>query len=91
MVEVETVDDAGEKTIDRTKDDKAEEDGFQLPETIPEDALFIPLGRIRKVEPPDYKFGDPEWQNFVKYRRDGKKIKSIRGTFAFFITGINIK
>ena len=58
----------GDKANDGTQeDDEADDDEVQVPETMPEDAFFIPLGLVRQCPPTHYKGNDPEWQSFVEF------------------------
>lgn len=58
------------------------EDEFGLPETIPEDATFIPLGLTRQRPQEFYKASDPEWQSFVEFRKDRDREMAVRSMFS---------
>lgn len=58
------------------KDEKENE--VEIPETMPENALFIPLGLTRQRPQEFYKASDPEWQSFVDFRMDRNKEKAVR-------------
>ena len=58
-----------------------EEPEAQVPETMPEDAVFIPLGLTRQRPQTFYKGSDPEWQSFLEFRRDRKKETAVRSEF----------
>ena len=64
------------------EDDDEGEEG-PVPEPIPEDAIFIPLGLVRQRRTPYYKGSDPEWQSFVEVSRDRKRSIGIRSTLYF--------
>ena len=55
-------------------------DDATVPDTIPEDAIFIPLGWARPLPPELYKGSDPEWQSFVEFSQDRKRSLRIRRT-----------
>ena len=57
---------------------KAEEEDVDVPEEMPEDALFIPLGIARQKPQTFYKGTDPEWQSFVDFSKDRKRSQLIR-------------
>lgn len=59
-------------------DDNVDEDDVQVPETMPEDALFIPLGRLRQRPRTNYKGSDPEWQSFVEFWNDRERPAAVR-------------
>lgn len=63
------------------EDDKVDEDDVQVPETMPEGALFIPLGRVRQLPHTRYKGSDPEWQSFVEFGNDRDRRAAARSTF----------
>jgi len=52
----------------------------QIPDEMPEDALFIPVGLTRQRPQEFYKGTDPEWQSFIEFRKDPGKEKVIRST-----------
>lgn len=55
-------------------------DAAVVPETMPEDAIFIPLGWAQEIPPTVYKGSDPEWQGFVEFAQDrerGLRIRSL--------------
>ena len=55
-----------------------EEDDADIPEEMPEDALFIPLWFARKKPKTFYKGTDPEWQSFVDFSKDRQRSQFIR-------------
>ena len=65
------------------KGENQDEDEVQVPETMPEDALFIPLGKVRQLPDTHYKGSDPEWQSFVEFGQDRERRAAVRSTFAF--------
>ena len=66
------------------EDDNANEDDVEVPETMPEDALFIPLGRVRQRPHTHYKGSDPEWQSFVAFGNDRQRPAAVRSMFTSF-------
>ncbi len=64
------------------EDDKVDEDDVQVPETMPEDAFFIPLGRVRQLPHTHYKGSDPEWQSFVEFGQNRERPAAVRSTLA---------
>ncbi len=66
----------------REGDDQADEDEdeVEIPETMPEDATFIPLGFARQRPETYYKATDPEWQSFIEYRKDREREPAIKRT-----------
>lgn len=59
-------------------EDEEDEDDVQVPEVMPEDAFFIPLGLVRQLPHTHYKGSDPEWQSFVEFGRDREKTTAVR-------------
>ena len=55
-----------------------EDDEVEIPETMPEDAIFIPLGFARQRPETYYKATDPEWQSFIEYRKDREREPAIK-------------
>lgn len=53
-------------------------DAATVPETMPEDAIFIPLGWANKLPPTLYKGSDPEWQSFIEFSHDRQRSLRIR-------------
>lgn len=98
--EEDTVDKAGSKTQlqvrdeenDGTQEDEKvdEEDDVQVPETMPEDAFFIPLGRVRQLPHTHYKGSDPEWQSFVEFGKNAERHAAVKSTFASPIINTNV-
>ena len=66
------------------EDDSANEDDVEVPETMPEDALFIPLGRVRQRPHTHYKGSDPEWQSFVEFGNDRQRPAAVRSMITSF-------
>ena len=64
------------------KEEEAEENAddylVELPDELPEDAIFIPLSWGKRRPPVYYKGTDPEWQNYVKFSHDKKKVNLVR-------------
>ena len=69
----------------REEDGQADEDEaeVEIPETMPEDAIFIPLGFARQQPETYYKATDPEWQSFIEYRKDREREPAIKSTSRF--------
>ena len=68
------------------KEDKVDEvdgDDVQVPETMPEDAFFIPLGRIHELPHTHYKSSDPEWQSFVEFGQKRERPAAVKSMSAF--------
>ena len=72
---------ATDRSKTRREDDghANEEDEVEIPETMPEDAIFIPLGFARQQPETYYKATDPEWQSFIEYRKDREREPAIKG------------
>lgn len=70
----------GQELAEDEGEDKAEdEDEVQVPDIMPEDARFIPLGFARPRAQTFYKRSDPEWQSFAEFLHDRKRNVSLRG------------
>ena len=68
-----------ESQQDRDESDaEDEQDEDIVPDTIPEDAWFIPLGFARERPQAFYRGSDPEWQSFVDFAKDKNKNVQIR-------------
>lgn len=79
-----------DKAKDKPQEDGFEEDDVQVPETMPENSLFIPLGRIRQLPLTYYKGSDPEWKSFVEFRQDHRRSAAIQSMLASLIINIDI-
>ena len=66
----------GKETSDQ---DEESEDEIQLPDTMPEDAIFIPLWFPKEKPQYLYKGSDPEWQSYTAFSRNQDKVKKVRG------------
>ncbi|MCJ1415530.1 hypothetical protein MMC32_001862 [Xylographa parallela] len=66
------------------EDEEEEEEEYEdiVPDTIPEDAWFIPLGFAHQRPRTFYRGSDPEWQSFVDFAKDKKKNAQIRHELA---------
>lgn len=53
-------------------------DAAAVPDTMPEDAIFIPLGWAQELPPTPYKGSDPEWHAFVEFAHDRERSLRIR-------------
>lgn len=71
--EEEAVADAEEEDEDEDED---EED--LVPEIMPDDALFIPLGLAHQRPQTYYKGTDPEWQSFLEFASDHNRSYQVR-------------
>lgn len=66
-----------------------EEDGIEdeaeveVPEEMPEDAIFIPLGLTRQRPPEFYKGSGPEWQSFIEFNKDRDRQNAVRSTYSY--------
>lgn len=72
-------------TAEELKEGENDEEGdheVEVPETMPEDAIFIPLGFTRQRPQTFYKGSDPEWQSFLEFRRDRDREKAVRSRFS---------
>lgn len=58
--------------------EEPEEDDIQVPDVMPENAIFIPLGFPRQLPRTFYKGTDPEWQSFMEFSKDKKRSLLIR-------------
>ena len=85
---------ATDRSKTRTEDDghaNEEEDDVEIPDTMPEDAIFIPLGFAHPRPQTYYKATDPEWQSFIEYRKDRERepaIKSLPSPFLLRRTNV---
>ena len=70
---------ASEDVKDGEAEGKEEEEDVDVPEEMPENAVFIPLGWAKKKPKTFYKGTDPEWQSFVDFSKDRKRTQVIRG------------
>ena len=79
----EVVDKSGDVVNDGAQENKkVDEDDVQVPETMPEDAFFIPLGLIRQRPHTHYNASDPEWQSFVEFGKDRERPPAVRSRSA---------
>lgn len=60
-----------------------DEDRVEIPETMPEDAIFIPFGFTRQRPRSYYKGSDPEWQSFLAFSKDRDRGKAVRSELPF--------
>lgn len=73
-----TITDGHEVAEDESEDTGKDEDEVQVPDTMPEDARFIPLGFARQRPQTFYRGSDPEWQSFIEFAKDRKRCLSLR-------------
>lgn len=62
----------GAKQVGAVAEAKAQDD-IAVPDEIPDDAIFIPLGRARQRPKEYYKGSDQEWQSFMELAHDKKR------------------
>jgi hypothetical protein len=67
-----------EEDQEDAEDEEDEEDEEGIPETMPEDALFIPFGSAHELPKTYYKGSDPEWQSFIELANDKARSDHIR-------------
>lgn len=79
----------GHKSMNNERKDDAvvnegeeKEEDFQVPDEIPEDAIFIPLGFARQLPQTFYKGTDPEWQSFIEFSKDKKRSQLVRSAYS---------
>lgn len=65
------------------KDKIEDEADVEVPEEMPEDALFIPLGITRPRPQEFYKGSGPEWQSFIEFNKDRDRQNAVRSTYSF--------
>ena len=83
--DVDTNKATNESKTHTAEDDQVDEAETEIgiPETMPEDAIFIPLGLARQRPETYYKATDPEWQSFIEYRRDREREPAIKSALCF--------
>lgn len=70
---------SGAEVKEGAEDDVEDEDEEDLvPEIMPDDALFIPLGLAHQRPPIYYKGTDPEWQSFLEFAADRTRSHQVR-------------
>ena len=74
---------------DGAQEDGGDEDDVEVPEVMPENAFFFPLGRPRQIPQTYYKGTDPEWQSFIEFRRDNKRSGAVESRFASSVVDIS--
>lgn len=67
------------------KEGEEKEEDFQIPDEIPEDAIFVPLGFARQLPRTFYKGTDPEWQSFIEFSKDKKRSQLVRSTYSLIL------
>lgn len=73
--------------LDQAEEEKEEdEDEVQIPDVMPEDAFFIPLGLTRQKPQEYYKASDPEWRSFVDFKKDRDKETSVKSKLSLLCT-----
>ena len=81
---------SGDKANDGGQEDGVDEDDVEVPDVMPQNALFVPLGRPRQIPQTYYKGTDPEWQSFIDFRKDRKKAGDVQSMFASSLVDIHI-
>ena len=79
-----------DKANDGAQEDGVDEDDVEVPEVMPENAFFFPLGRPRQIPQTYYKGSDPEWQSFIEFRKDHKRSGVVQSMFASSVIDIDI-
>lgn len=78
---LKTADEDGEEESKEEENTQKNQEGdgkeYEIPDTLPEDALFIPLTPVRQRPATLYKGSDPEWQSFVRFAQDRKRRSDI--------------
>lgn len=69
--------DAEDEDEDEDGDEDEDEDDL-VPEIMPDDALFIPLGLAHQRPQTYYKGTDPEWQSFLEFASDHNRSYQVR-------------
>lgn len=76
---------SGAKAEEEADADAEDEDGDEdededdlVPEIMPDDALFIPLGLAHQRPQTYYKGTDPEWQSFLEFASDHNRSYQVR-------------
>ena len=81
---------SGDKANDGAQEDGVDEDDVEVPDVMPQNALFVPLGRPRQTPQTYYRGTDPEWQSFIDFRKDKKKAGDVQSMFASSLVDIHI-
>jgi len=68
-----------------SKDCEEKEEDVQIPDEMPEDAIFVPLGFARQLPQTFYKGTDPEWQSFIEFSKDKKRSQLVRSTYSLIL------
>lgn len=64
-------------------DNEESHPALTIPDSMPEDAIFIPLGFVHQRPPTFYKGNDPEWQAFVEFSKDRTKVQQIQSELCY--------
>lgn len=75
---------ATETDGEAAEDEEQAEDEVQIPDTIPEDAFFIPLGFAHQRPATFYRGSDPEWQSFLDFSHDRRRSLAIKSGFPYY-------
>ena len=81
---------SGDKANDGAQEDEGDEDDVEVPEVMPANAFFFPLGRPRQLPQTYYKGSDPEWQSFIEFKKDRKRSGVVQSMFASSVVDIDI-
>lgn len=69
-----------EEVVENKNGEAEGEDEVDVPEQMPEDAIFIPLWFPKEKPQHLYKGSDPEWQSAVTFSKDREKVKKVKRT-----------
>lgn len=64
--------------VEEEDEDEDEDEEDLIPEIMPDDALFIPLGLAHQRPQTYYKGTDPEWQSFLEFASDHNRSYQVR-------------
>lgn len=75
---------------DETHSVEGEEDVEDVvPDTLPDDAWFIPLGWAHQCPQTYYKRSDPEWQSYLDFARDQRRNELVKGVLVCQTTAMS--
>jgi len=71
---------ADDADLQEENEQKDGDDAFEveIPDKLPENATFIPLWFGTERERVKYKSSDPEWQGYLEFSRDKKKVEMLK-------------
>lgn len=94
LKKLDEVEDQTSKDANTSEEEANKEDeDVQIPDEMPEDAFFIPLGPARQLPQTFYKGTDPEWQSFIEFSKDKKRNQAVRSMYdlegtAYYLGGV---